>query len=173
MRASIPYTYCVNHRAWSFKRFSMIIVFTLVAQVAGLIGTFFTVDAIPTWYAELAKPWFSPPNRIFGPVWTTLYTLMGIAAFFVWEERFHKTHASRGMNWYWTQLFLNAIWSPIFFGAQKLGLALIVIVLLWLSILFTIREFWKVRIILGVLLLPYLAWVSFASVLNYQLWMLN
>ena len=163
----------MNYRAWSLKRFSILIAFILVAQAAGLIGTFFTVDAIPTWYAELAKPSFAPPNWIFGPVWTMLYTLMGIAAFFVWEERFHKTHASRGMNWYWIQLFLNAVWSPIFFGAKEIGLALIVVVLLWLAILLTIREFWKVSPILGALLLPYLAWVSFAGALNYQLWVFN
>ncbi len=163
----------MNHRTWTFSRVRNLLVFIAVAQAAGLIGTFFTFDAIPTWYPTLAKPWFSPPNWIFGPVWTTLYTLMGIAAFFVWEKRFQKTHASRGMNWYWAQLFLNAIWSPIFFGAKQLGWALIVIALLWVAILFTIREFWKIRPRYGVLLLPYLAWVSFASVLNYQLWMLN
>lgn len=163
----------MNHRSWSLKRFSILIAFVLVAQMAGIIGTFFTFDAIPTWYATLTKPSFAPPNWIFGPVWTLLYTLMGIAAFFVWEDRFHKTHASRGMNWYWFQLFLNAIWSPVFFGAREMGLALVVIALMWLAIIFTIREFWKVSPRLGALLLPYLAWVSFATVLNYQLWMLN
>lgn len=161
----------MNH--WNLRRLMRLVVFILIAQAAGLIGTFFTFDAIPTWYASLAKPSFSPPNWIFGPVWTTLYTLMGIAAFFIWEERFHKTHASRGMNWYWLQLFLNAIWSPIFFGAQNLGLALIVIGLMWFAIAKTVYEFGKVKLWLGILLVPYVAWVSFASFLNYTLWMIN
>lgn len=150
-----------------------ILVFVASAQAAGLIGTYFTADAIPTWYATLAKPSFSPPNWVFGPVWVTLYTMMGIAAALVWSERTRKTHANRGMNWYWTQLALNALWSPIFFGMQRLDIALVVIVLLWLSIVMTIREFWKVHIWLGVALVPYLVWVSFATVLNFSLWRLN
>ncbi len=150
-----------------------ILVFVAIAQAAGLIGTYFTADAIPTWYATLAKPSFSPPNWVFGPVWVTLYMMMGIAAALVWSERTRKTHANRGMNWYWTQLSLNALWSPIFFGMQRLDIALVVIVLLWLSIVMTIREFWKVHIWLGVALVPYLVWVSFATVLNFSLWRLN
>lgn len=156
-----------------WRKTAQLIIFVLIAQAAGLIGTFFTMDAIPAWYASLAKPWFSPPNWIFGPVWTTLYTLMGIAAFFVWEERFHKTHASRGMNWYWTQLALNALWSPVFFGAKQMGAAFVIIILIWCAVLLTIREFWRVNPWLGAFLLPYLAWISFAGILNYQLWMLN
>jgi translocator protein len=163
----------MNHRAWNLKRAAKLILFILIAQAAGLIGTYFTFDAIPTWYASLAKPSFTPPNWIFGPVWTTLYTLMGVAAFFVWEQRFHKTHAARGMNWYWTQLALNAIWSPVFFGAKQMGLAFFIIVLMWCAILFTIRAFWKVSPASGALLIPYLAWVSFASAVNYQLWVMN
>ena len=158
---------------WTWRRFTHLIVFILIAQGVGIAGTYFTLDAIPTWYAALAKPSFAPPNWIFGPVWTTLYALMGIAAFFVWEERTHKTHAARGMNWYWGQLFLNCIWTPIFFGAQHIGLALIVIALLWLAIAKTLYEFGKVTWWAGALLIPYLAWVSFAMAVNYQLWMLN
>lgn len=150
-----------------------LLIFILIAQIAGIIGTFFTFDAIPTWYATLTKPFFAPPNWLFAPVWITLYTLMGIAAFFAWDLRYEKTHAARGMNWYWTQLILNAIWSPIFFGLQNIGLALIIIVLMWLAIVMTMREFFKVNLWLGILLVPYLAWVSFATVLTYTLWTLN
>lgn len=150
-----------------------LVVFIVLAQAVGIVGTYFTLDAIPTWYATLAKPSYAPPNWIFGPVWTTLYALMGTAAFFVWEERFHMTHAARGIRWYWIQLLLNGIWTPIFFGLQNMGLALIVIVLLWLAIIKTMYEFWKVKRFSAFLLLPYLAWVSFATVLNYSLWELN
>lgn len=155
------------------RRILRYLLFIAIAQVAGLIGTFFTLDAIPTWYLTLTKPSFAPPNWIFAPVWTTLYTLMGIAAARAWELRSTRTHANRGLNWYWAQLFLNALWSPVFFGAKHIGLAFIIIVMLWGAILMTIREFWKVNPGLGILLAPYLAWVSFASVLNYTLWMLN
>jgi benzodiazapine receptor len=148
-------------------------LFIALAQAAGLIGTYFTVDAIPTWYAALRKPSFAPPNWVFAPAWTTLYALMGIAAARAWELRTRKTNADRGLNWYWAQLALNAIWSPVFFGMKNLGLALIVIGVMWVTIIMTIREFWKAEKGIALLLVPYLAWVSFASVLNYALWMLN
>ena len=156
-----------------WRKTFQLLLFILIAEAAGIIGTYFTIDAIPTWYAGLAKPMFSPPNWLFGPVWTILYALMGTAAFFVWDERYEKTHASRALGWYWFQLFLNAIWTPVFFGAHGLGFALLVIIALFLSIVMMIREFSKVNGWLAVLLLPYLAWVLFASMLNYSLWMLN
>lgn len=162
----------MNH-SWNARRFAYLIVFIIIAQLAGIIGTVFTFDAIPTWYASLVRPSFAPPNWVFGPVWTILYTLMGIAAFFAWEARFHKTQARRALTWYWIQLALNAVWSPIFFGLQNLGLALVVIALLWLSILMMLREFFKFDKRFFAILLPYLAWVSFASVLNYYFWILN
>lgn len=99
--------------------------------------------------------------------------LMGTAAFLVWEKRYHKTAAYRALNWYWIQLALNALWTPVFFGANAIGLAFVVIVLLWICIIATLREFWKVGLVPAILLVPYFVWVSFASVLNYSLWMLN
>ena len=155
------------------RRVLWLLFFIATAQVAGLLGTYFTVDAIPTWYAQLAKPSFAPPNWIFAPVWTILYTLMGIATFIVWEKRHHKTAAYRALNWYWFQLALNALWTPVFFGAKAIGLAFVVIVLLWICIIATLREFWKVGLVPAILLVPYFVWVSFASVLNYSLWALN
>lgn len=155
------------------RRFLRYVLFIAIAQAAGLIGTYFTTDAIPTWYASLQKPSFAPPNWVFTPVWTTLYTLIGIAGARAWELRSRKTNADRGLDWYWTQLFLNAIWSPIFFGAKNLGLALIVIVIMWFTIAMTIREFWKAEKRMALLLLPYIAWVSFATILNYAYWTLN
>lgn len=150
-----------------------IVLFIAIANAAGLIGTYFTIDAIPTWYAFLQKPSFAPPNWIFGPVWTTLYTLMGTAAYFVWRERTRLTHAARGMRLYWSQLALNALWTPVFFGAKSMFAAFIIIVSLAVLIALTINEFRKVNVWSTAALLPYLAWVSFASVLNYELWRLN
>lgn len=155
------------------RTFITALIFIAIAQAAGLIGTFFTFDAIPTWYASLNKPSFSPPNWVFGPVWTLLYTLMGIAAAMVWRERTRLTHAARGMRWYWIQLALNAIWSPIFFGWQRMDIALVIIVLMWISIVLTMNEFRRVNGWAALMLAPYLAWVSFATLLNFSLWQLN
>lgn len=156
-----------------WRKAFQLLLFIALAELVGILGTVFTFDAIPNWYATLAKPSFAPPNWLFGPVWTLLYAMMGTAAFFAWDLRFEKTHAERGMNWYWVQLFLNGIWTPIFFGAKNIGLALIVIALLWGAIVMTMREFAKVNSWLAILLLPYLLWVSFATILNYTLWTLN
>lgn len=150
-----------------------LILFIVIANAAGLIGTYFTADAIPTWYAALQKPSFSPPNWIFGPVWTTLYTLMGIAAYLVWRERTRLTHAARGMRFFWLQLAVNALWTPVFFGLKSLSAALVIIVALLLLIALTINEFRKVNTWSALALLPYLLWVSFATALNYTLWKLN
>lgn len=173
MRISGNVQLCVVFSQYGMKKVLQLVLFIAIAQAAGIIGAYFTADAIPTWYAGLEKPFFNPPNWVFGPVWTTLYTLMGTASYFVWRKRFSLTHAARGMQWYWIQLGLNAIWSPVFFGLKSLSLALAIILALWVAIVLTIREFWKMDWRLGVALLPYIAWVSFATLLNYSLWRLN
>lgn len=142
---------------------------------AGAVGAFFApgVSASSTaWYAGLIKPIFTPPNRIFGPVWTGLYLLMGIAAWLVWSERYHR---NRGMalSAFFLQLLLNALWAPLFFGLKNPGAGLFVIVTLWLTIVWAIREFFSVNKAAGVLMLPYLLWVSFAVALNLSIWRLN
>ncbi len=144
----------------------------VVTNLAGLIGTVFTMPAIPSWYANLNRPSFSPPNWIFGPVWTLLYLLMGISLFLVWESKSSKVKQI-GIWAFIVQLFFNAIWSPIFFGAQNTGLAFIVICFLWVSILVTIYYFWKIHKIASYLLFPYILWVSFAAILNFSIWWLN
>lgn len=126
------------------------------------------------WYASLTKPSWNPPSWVFGPVWTTLYVMMATAFWLVWRDRTaavgHRRHA---MLAYGVQFALNLLWSPAFFALHNPGLALVVIVALWLCIAWTIRAMWRVRPIAGALLLPYLAWVSFATVLNATLWWLN
>lgn len=142
--------------------------FILLCQAAGAIGSIFTIGSIPTWYAGLVKPSFNPPNWIFGPVWTTLYTLMGIAMYLVYQRG-----GKSALQFFGVHLVVNALWTIIFFGLHNMGLALGVIVLLWLMIAWSIYIFGRIRPLAGWLLVPYIFWVSFATALNYSLWMLN
>jgi tryptophan-rich sensory protein len=139
--------------------------------VAG-VSTVFTVTSIMTWYAGLAKPSFNPPNQIFGPVWTVLYALMAIAGWMIWK-RADSELRSRALLLFWVQLGLNFGWTLIFFRGHQIGLALVEILLLWLAILGTTVLFFRLRNAAGWMFVPYLAWVSFASVLNFAIWMKN
>lgn len=151
----------------------VLIGFVLLAQAAGLLGTIFTIPSIPTWYATLNKPFFSPPNWLFGPVWTLLYLLIGISAYLIWRK--HRFGSKSRPFWqaYFIQLALNSVWSPIFFGLRSPGLALIIIVPMWYFIFRTIRAGDKLIKWSAYLLYPYLAWVSFATLLNLAILMLN
>lgn len=144
-----------------------------VSQSAGLIGAFFTTPSISGWYQTLAKPELAPPNWIFAPVWTTLFLLMGIAAFLIWKVGLSRKGVKAALGLFVFQLVLNTLWSIIFFGAQSPGWALLEIVFLWLAILATLISFWKLSRAAGVLILPYLLWVSFAIYLNYSIFILN
>ncbi len=141
--------------------------------IAGAVGSLFTVSAIPTWYAALHKPALSPPNGVFGPVWTTLYVLMGVAAFLVWRSGWNRKDVRRALVAFGIQLGLNALWSVVFFGLHNPAAALAEIGLLWAAIAWTIVLFWRVSRPAAVLLAPYLVWVSFAAYLNFGIWMLN
>jgi benzodiazapine receptor len=140
----------------------------LICEAAGLIGTIFTSDSISTWYTTITKPSFNPPNWIFGPVWTTLFALMGVALYLVWKQRNRKALYIFG-----AQLVLNILWSVIFFGLHSPMWAFVEIVILWLMILWTILTFYKINKVAAYLLVPYILWVSFASVLNFAIWRLN
>jgi tryptophan-rich sensory protein len=155
------------------NKFGKLILSIGVCLLAGGLGTIFTIPSIPTWYATLIKPSFSPPNYLFGPVWTILYILMGISLYLIWKKGTKTQKVREALMLFGMQLFLNAIWSPIFFGAKNLFLSLIVIIFMWLFILRTILSFRKVDKTASYLLYPYLAWVSFASLLNFSVWMLN
>ncbi len=152
-----------------------------VSLSAGVIGGFFTSPSIPAWYASLAKPYFNPPNWVFGPVWTILYILMGVAFFLVWRKSGRREGKDGRKSKYFNtaaalfgiQLALNALWSIVFFGMHSIGGALAVIGLLWLAILANIVWFWRSSRAAALLLVPYIAWVSFASFLNYVIWTLN
>jgi len=147
-------------------------VAVLVCLAAGAVGSIATADAITTWYAALRKPAFSPPNWVFGPVWTTLYVMMGVAVWLVWRQAgWAGTRVALVL--FAVQLLLNTAWSFLFFGFHRPGLAFLEIVVLWAAILATLVAFWQVRPVAGLLLVPYLVWVSFASVLNFAIWNLN
>jgi len=119
-----------------------------------------------------ARPEWAPPSSVFGPVWTVLYALMGIAAWLVWRER-HTPGSRRALLLFGAQLVLNTLWSWLFFAWHQGGLAFLDIVVLWLLIVLTIVDFWRIRPLAGALLLPYLAWVTYAAALNLAVWQLN
>lgn len=144
-----------------------------IAETAGIIGSLFTLPSIPTWYAGLTKPALAPPNWIFGPVWTTLFALMGVAAFLVWRKGIDRTDVKVALGIFLGQLVLNTLWSIIFFGFQNPGGAFIEIIFLWVAIIATIIACTKVSKPAAWLLVPYILWVSFAAYLNYSLWILN
>ena len=150
-----------------------LVVSIVVCQLAGGLGAIFTTPAIPTWYASLEKPAFQPPNWLFFPVWTTLYTLMGIAAFLVWRKGLHERRVRVALGIFVIQLVLNTAWTIIFFGLYSLFGAVIAIVFLWIAILINIVTFWRISKVAGALLIPYILWVSFAGILNISVWMLN
>ncbi len=155
----------------SAKNIVSLIVFLAIclgmAAVAGLV----TVANIPTWYEGLVKPSFTPPNAIFGPVWTLLYILIAVSGWMVWRKIGFSPE--RPLVIYGLQLALNFAWSFIFFGAHLPGLAVVDVLLLWIAIVWNIAMFWRVDRVAAALLLPYLGWVSFASALNIAVWQLN
>lgn len=140
---------------------------------AGFISSIFTTPSIPSWYAGLNKPSFTPPNWIFGPVWTTLYALMGISLFLIWRKGFSDHRVKIAIVIFFVQLILNMLWSFMFFGLHSPFAGLMNIFLLWLAIVSTILLFIPLSKAAAVLLIPYILWVSFAAVLNYFLWHLN
>ncbi len=144
-----------------------------VCELAGVVGSVFTVSAIPTWYAGLVKPALNPPSWVFGPVWTTLFALMGVAVFLVWHYGFERKDVKMALIIFGIQLFLNTVWSIIFFGLHNPGWAFVEIIFLWLAIFATIITFRKISKLAAWLLIPYILWVSFAGYLNYSIWTLN
>ena len=146
--------------------------------LAGWLGVCFVAAAagglfLPgEWYAQLRKPSWNPPNWIFGPVWTALYTIMAVAAWLVWKRGGFAAQR-KALSLFLLQLLFNALWSPLFFGLHLPGPALLDLSLLWLALVATVILFWKARPLAGALLLPYLGWVSFAGALNFALWRLN
>lgn len=141
------------------------------SELAGIIGLAFTASATSTWYAALTKPALNPPAWVFGPVWTMLYVLMGVSLWLVWKSG--SSEKKKAIRLFIVQLLLNAMWSPVFFGSQSIGSALVVIALLWVAIVLTILTFKNISKPAAWLLVPYILWVSFATYLNFAMWILN
>ncbi|MDO8558880.1 MAG: TspO/MBR family protein [bacterium] len=167
-----------------------------ICEAAGAAGSIFTIPAIKNWYAFLEKPSFSPPNWLFAPAWTILYFLMGVSLYLVWAKNWGievKAGQAQQKTWnpiskkLWTgswreenaiaifvvQLILNILWSVIFFGLKSPGMAFFEIIMLWFAILYTIVNFYRISKPAGLLLLPYILWVTFAAILNFAAWQLN
>ena len=149
-----------------------LIVSLILPLGIGAFAGIFTLDAIPGWYETLNKPCFNAPNGIFGPVWTTLYFLMGISLFLIWKQGVSKER-NRAILVFIIQLILNFCWSFLFFYYHQLGLALVEIILLWLSIFFMILLFYRIKPLAAYINIPYILWVSFATILNAAYYFLN
>jgi len=150
-----------------------LVISLVVCQCAGIIGSILTAPAIPTWYATLEKPPFTPPNWLFAPVWTTLYILMGISLFLVWRKDGKGSKYKSAFIMFFVQLILNSLWSILFFGLKIPILAFIEILILWIAILVTIFLFFQKSKLASFLLIPYILWVSFATFLNGTIMILN
>jgi len=150
-----------------------LIASVLLCQLAGTIGSIFTFSAITEWYSLLNKTEFFPPGWVFGPVWIALYTLMGISLYIALEKGLLEKANNKAKTFFSVQLVLNALWPVLFFGLRNPLIALIEIILLWAAIILAIKEFYGINKNSAYLLVPYLLWASFASVLNYFIWALN
>ena len=155
------------------KKTSQLLGAILLCQLAGAIGSVFTASSVTTWYPILVKPSFNPPSWLFGPVWITLYAMMGVALYLVWREKQAGKETKQAIAVFLAQLAINSVWSIVFFGLKSTGAALVVIAVLWLLIAASIWKFYPIKKAAAWLLVPYLLWVSFASVLNYAIWRLN
>lgn len=155
------------------KNFLKLIGSVLLCELVGIMSTPFTIASIPTWYRTLNKPFFSPPNWIFGPVWTILYALMGVSLYLVWEKGIKNRKTKTALLYFFIQLALNFLWTFIFFGFHSPLAAFVTIVILWIMILVSIRKFYPLSKTAAYLLIPYILWVSFASVLNFSIIVLN
>ncbi|WP_396591530.1 TspO/MBR family protein [Allomuricauda sp. R78024] len=155
------------------KKVVYILIAVTVCLLIGFLSSFATQSSVNDWYLTLNKPNFNPPNWIFAPVWTSLYILMGIAAGIVWSKGFHHIWVKTALYHFGFQLLFNALWSIVFFGFKSPSWALLVILLLLTLIILTIKWFKVVSKTAAFLLIPYLLWVLFASLLNYKIWELN
>jgi|SRR5665213_1129460 len=152
-----------------FYSLLVLLGFVVACFLAALTGAVFRPG---DWYERLAKPSWRPPNRLFAPVWTILYFTIAVSGWLVWREAGFAT-AAFPLTIYGLQLFFNAIWTPLFFGLHRVDLGFLDIVLLWLSIVTTIALFYPIHLSAALILLPYLAWVTFAVALNFAIWRLN
>jgi len=155
------------------RNLSALIAFIVLCELAGVIGSIFTIRAISNWYSVLRKPWFTPSNWLFGPIWLILYFLMGLSLYLVFESERNKAKEKPALWAFGFQLVLNTLWSVLFFGMHYLFYSFVEIVLLWISIAVTTLLFFRVSKAAAYLLLPYILWVTIAASLNYYVFILN
>lgn len=150
-----------------------ILISVVTCLLIGYLSSFATTEALKDWYPSLVKPSFNPPNWIFAPVWTTLYIMMGIAVALIWQAGWQKSEVQNAIMIFIAQLVLNGGWSMIFFGMHSIGGALFIIVALWILIAFCIKRFYTINRWASILMVPYLLWVTFATILNTSIYFLN
>ena len=150
-----------------------LVLFVALCEIGGVVAAFFTTSSIPTWYAGLRKPDLAPPNWVFAPIWTTLYGLMGASLFLVWSKTLGKGLGRLAIAVFIMQLILNVLWSYLFFGLRSPFLGLVEITILWFAIAATVAFFSRISRTAGLMLLPYMGWVSLAGYLNYMIFILN
>jgi len=155
------------------KNWKKLLISILICQFAGVVGSLFTTPAIKNWYVFLIKPTFAPPNWLFGPVWVTLYAMMGISLYLVWIKGLEKKEVKKAFNLFLVHLIFNAFWSIIFFGLRSILGGLIEISILVILVLIIINKFYKIDKVASYLLIPYLLWGIFATFLNYNILILN
>jgi translocator protein len=163
----------MGEKAFIFGDAVLLAACVLLCELAGVIGSAFTISSIPTWYAGLSKPSFSPPNWVFAPVWITLYAMMGVSLYLVWRKGMGQKNAKDAAVAFLAQLILNTSWSIAFFGLKSPTAGLLVIIPLWSAISLTIIRFRRISWTAAALLVPYLLWVSFATLLNLSIILLN
>lgn len=154
------------------KNIFRLIISILIPLIIGFAGSFFTASSVDSWYATINKPSFNPPGWIFAPVWTTLYILIGLSFYLVWRNNFGEAR-KKVISIYFMQLIFNLLWSVLFFGLKSPLLGFIDIILLLIFIIANTIIFYKISKTAGYLLIPYLLWVSFASILNFSIFLLN
>jgi benzodiazapine receptor len=150
-----------------------LLIAVIVCQAAGIIGSIFTAGAVTGWFASLNQPPFTPPDCMYAPIWITMYLLMAIAAFLIWWRGLHIKPVRIAMILFLVQLVLNVLWAVVLFGLQSILFGLITVVALWIMVLFTIIQFYRISNAAGSLMIPYILWVTFAVILNGALYLLN
>ena len=159
--------------SFNVREIPKLIVSILIVFLAGAVGTVFTLKEITGWYAYLPKPSWTPPNWAFGPIWSTLYVLMGISLFLIWREGLNRKDVQIAIIVFAVQLAINVIWSLVFFGTHNLFGGLVLVLILWAAILVNIIVFYRISKPAGLILIPYIVWVSIASYLNYSVLILS
>jgi translocator protein len=150
-----------------------LIISLIIPLAVGFIASYFTMASVTTWYAKLSKPFFTPPNWLFGPAWTVLYIMMGISLYLVWTKIIEHKRVKNAITFFSIQLALNFFWSILFFGLKHPFIAFTEIIVLWIFILFTIIKFHRISRTSAYILIPYLLWVTFAACLNLAVVLMN